>query len=242
MDISTARLSSFNEEEKWSRLGEPVDREGKRTNRSERKIPSPRKFKKPRLSDTMSVMNRNHFQDISVLLPSSQWENYRIYPHKDIGYSANARIFKQQTDQLEDMVLVLNCHVFCTDEKGELHASGAEALGVHSQVTQCADCSSYFELKNYFRAFPAAKGRVLHVRNTKIIRVQNSSFKVPSRIMCASVHHGNRPFILFWSLMDPKTSQIVLVGHVPIVAKQWKRSTEPPPKEVIVSLFETPLR
>lgn len=159
-------------------------------------------------------MNRDHFQTIVARLGTSDFDGYRIYPDPDIGYSGNARIFKPYPEDNE-RALVLSCRISVMDDDEEV------------LVRQCPDCIAYYEMKKYFRASPTAKGRALHVRNSKIIKVENKELLISARVMCSSAHHRGQPFNLTFGLVDHRSGKTILSGQISVLAKQWKLSREP---------------
>ena len=156
---------------------------------------------------------RDYFQVVAATTPSAAYEGYRIFPDPSISYSGNARIFRN-TPQPAELAFYLKCVVYL------------EGDAEKSQLQPCRDCRTYFEMKNYFKATPEAKDRILHVKSSKSILIQNSTFHIPIRIMCASSHHSDRHFTIELSLTD-HAARPVMTSRISFLAKQWKRSGEP---------------
>jgi len=163
-------------------------------------------------------LHRNYYHTIQFRVPSAayatspnvfgNYESYRIYIHPELGYSGNAKRFKQAPEAGEKAFIL----------------EGAVLDQLFRPITQCNACEEYFENKSYFVANPHCKGRILLIKNNQVTRIKNNLFSLNLKPMCCSRHHQS-PFYLHFVLRDSINFKIVMstvfVSHV----KQWKKTS-----------------
>jgi len=163
-------------------------------------------------------LHRNYYHTIQFRVPSAayatspnvfgNYESYRIYIHPELGYSGNAKRFKQAPEPGEKAFIL----------------EGAVLDQLFRPITQCNACEEYFENKSYFVANPHCKGRILLIKNNQVTRIKNNVFSLNLKPMCCSRHHQS-PFYLHFVLRDSINFKIVMttlfVSHV----KQWKKTS-----------------
>lgn len=164
-------------------------------------------------------LHRNYYHTIQFRVPSaayatspngvgSNYEAYRIYIHPQLGYSGNAKRFKQAPEPgekafiLEGIVLDHHFH----------------------PIQQCPACLEYFENKSYFVANPHCKGRILLVKNNQVTRIKNGVFSLNMKPMCCSRHHQS-PFYFYFILRDTLNSRVVMTSLFMCHVKQWKKTS-----------------
>ncbi|GAM19006.1 hypothetical protein SAMD00019534_021810, partial [Acytostelium subglobosum LB1] len=180
-------------------------------------------------------MHRNYYQPITFKIPSetgplmnagaeltadslmmdmkmvnSRYENHRIYIHPSIGYSGNAKRFKQ-APELNEKALVLD---------------GAVYDGHLNPIHNCKICTEYYQTKSYFSANPHAKGKVLLIKNNILTRVKDGSFTLSVKPMCCSGHNSHIPLYFHFTLTDPTTNEVVFQSMINVNVKQWKKSIQ----------------
>jgi hypothetical protein len=164
-------------------------------------------------------LHRNYYHTIQFRVPSaayatspngvgSNYEAYRIYIHPQLGYSGNAKRFKQAPEPGEKAFIlegiVLDHH---------FHA-----------IQQCPACLEYFENKSYFVANPHCKGRILLVKNNQVTRIKGGVFSLNMKPMCCSRHHQS-PFYFYFILRDTLNSRVVMTSLFMCHVKQWKKTS-----------------
>jgi hypothetical protein len=164
-------------------------------------------------------LHRNYYHTIQFRVPSaayatspngvgSNYEAYRIYIHPQLGYSGNAKRFKQAPEPgekafiLEGIVLDHHFH----------------------PIQQCPACLEYFENKSYFVANPHCKGRILLVKNNQVTRIKGGVFQLNMKPMCCSRHHQS-PFYFYFILRDTLNSRVVMTSLFMCHVKQWKKTS-----------------
>ncbi|EGC30396.1 hypothetical protein DICPUDRAFT_157864, partial [Dictyostelium purpureum] len=138
----------------------------------------------------------------------SKYESYRIYIHPSLGYSGNAKRFKQQPD-VNEKALILDGNVY----DGHLNP-----------IYNCKICTEYYQTKSYFSANPHAKGKVLLVKNNILTRVKDGGFTLSLKPMCCSGHNSHIPLYFHFTLTNPLTNEVVLQSLINVNVKQWKKS------------------
>eukprot|EP01133_Synstelium_polycarpum_P001171 gene1171-1344_t len=159
-------------------------------------------------------MHRNYYQPIQFKLPIesnpllsgnvelepnpaemalyTRYEGYRIYIHHSLGYSGNAKRFKQYPD-VNEKALVLDGNVY----DGHLNP-----------IRGCKICTEYYQTKSYFSANPHAKGKVLLIKNNILTRVKDGSFVLSLKPMCCSGHNSHIPLYFHFTLTDPYSNEV----------------------------------
>ncbi|PRP85825.1 transcription factor [Planoprotostelium fungivorum] len=160
------------------------------------------------------VVFRNLFHQATCTISNfdkTAYEGYRVYVDENVGYPGNATRFKRTPDP-EEKAFVLSIHV--TDPNG-------------NSVTQCKPCKEYYTHQGYFKASPSALGRVLLVKNNAPIRIENDSFKVQFKVMCACSHHGVDYFNYHFTVtMINGGVRTEYTTTCPVFAKQWRKSKQ----------------
>eukprot|EP01132_Coremiostelium_polycephalum_P010265 gene10265-12589_t len=150
-----------------------------------------------------TLMNQN--QETHYI---NKYESYRIYIHPSLGYSGNAKRFKQLPDPNEK-ALILDGNVYD---------------GYLNPIYHCKICTEYYQTKSYFSANPHAKGKVLLVKNNILTRVKDGGFTLSLKPMCCSGHNSHIPLYFHFTLTNPATNEIVLQSLINVNVKQWKKS------------------
>lgn len=163
-------------------------------------------------------LHRNYYHTIQFRVPSAayattpgsygSYESYRVYIHPDLGYSGNAKRFKQAPEAGEKAFIL----------EGQVLDSFLRP------ITQCAACEEYFENKSYFVANPHCKGRILLIKNNQVNRIKNNMFSLNLKPMCCSRHHQS-PFYLHFQLRDTVNYRVVMSTLFMSHVKQWKKTT-----------------
>lgn len=163
-------------------------------------------------------LHRNYYHTIQFRVPSAayattpgsygSYEGYRVYIHPDLGYSGNAKRFKQAPEAGEKAFIL----------EGQVLDSFLRP------ITQCAACEEYFENKSYFVANPHCKGRILLIKNNQVNRIKNNVFSLNLKPMCCSRHHQSA-FYLHFQLRDTVNYRIVMSTLFMSHVKQWKKTT-----------------
>lgn len=168
-------------------------------------------------------LHRNYYHTIQFRVPSAayattpglygSYESYRVYIHPELGYSGNAKRFKQAPEVGEKAFML----------EGTVLDSSLRP------ITQCAACEEYFENKSYFVANPHCKGRILLIKNNQVNRIKNNIFSLNLKPMCCSRHHQS-PFYLHFVLRDTVNFRVVMSTIFMSHVKQWKKTSATPSK------------
>jgi len=168
-------------------------------------------------------LHRNYYHTIQFRVPSAayattpglygSYESYRVYIHPELGYSGNAKRFKQAPEVGEKAFML----------------EGTVLDSCLRPITQCAACEEYFENKSYFVANPHCKGRILLIKNNQVNRIKNNIFSLNLKPMCCSRHHQS-PFYLHFVLRDTVNFRVVMSTLFMSHVKQWKKTSATPSK------------
>ncbi|EFA81539.1 transcription factor [Heterostelium album PN500] len=174
----------------------------------------PIQFKLPNENSSLQMgANINDFnaqQIIDHQFFTNRYEGYRIYIHPSIGYSGNAKRFKQFPEPNEK-ALILDGNVY----DGHLNP-----------IYNCKICTEYYQTKSYFSANPHAKGKVLLIKNNILTRIKDGGFVLHLKPMCCSGHNSHIPLYFHFTLTDPSSNEVVLQSLVNVNVKQWKKSVQ----------------
>jgi hypothetical protein len=162
-----------------------------------------------------TIMYRNLFHSVECQLPLNedgvcQWDGVRVFIDEHVGYSGNAKLFKQRPDSGE-RALLLSCKVLDPNRR---------------ELSQCDSCREYFDNRLYFKSNPHIKGRILLIKNNNVIVVENGAYWITLKYMCCCKHHGVSSYILYLTLTDNITGNIVASALYPTYVKQWRKSTQ----------------
>lgn len=139
---------------------------------------------------------RNCYEMLRMKVPGAGFEGYRVYVHQKLGYSGNAKRFKQGPDANEKAFIL----------EGEILNQNMEP------IIQCQACEEYFR---------DAARRILLIKNNVPIHVRNGEFQLQLKLMCCSSHH-NTPFYFHFSLFDHVTKRTAMNSIFAVNVKQWK--------------------
>ncbi|GAM20041.1 hypothetical protein SAMD00019534_032160 [Acytostelium subglobosum LB1] len=173
-------------------------------------------FKIP--SDTNPLVTGSSLSPATVMLKDAaspfssgnRYDDYRIYIHSSLGYSGNAKRFKQYPEPNEK-ALILDGNVY----DGNLNP-----------IYNCKICSEYYQTKSYFSANPQAKGKILLVKNNILTRIKDGGFVLSVKPMCCSGHNSHIPLYFHFTLSDPFSDQVVFQSLMSVNVKQWKKSIQ----------------
>lgn len=139
---------------------------------------------------------RNCYEMLRMKVPGSNYEGYRVYVHNKLGYSGNAKRFKQGPDAGEKAFVL----------EGEILNQNMEP------IIQCQACEEYFR---------DASRRILLIKNNVPIHVRSGEFQLQLKLMCCSSHH-NTPFYFHFSLYDHVNKRVAMNSIFAVNVKQWK--------------------
>jgi hypothetical protein len=145
---------------------------------------------------------RNCYELLRMKMPTNtsmgptNFEGYRVYVTPKLGYSGNAKRFKQGPDAGEK--------AFVLD--GEILNQNMEP------IVQCQACEEYFR---------DASRRILLIKNNVPIHVRNGEFQLQLKLMCCSSHHHS-PFFFHFTLNDHMSKRVVMSSIFSVNVKQWK--------------------
>eukprot|EP01111_Echinosteliopsis_oligospora_P014669 TRINITY_DN5572_c0_g1_i1.p1 TRINITY_DN5572_c0_g1~~TRINITY_DN5572_c0_g1_i1.p1 ORF type:complete len:393 (-),score=54.45 TRINITY_DN5572_c0_g1_i1:374-1552(-) len=166
-------------------------------------------------------LHRNYYHSIQFKVPSavfatspssigSSYEGYRVYIHPNLGYSGNAKRFKQGPEPGEKAFML----------------EGVVLDQQFRTIQQCGACTEYFENKSYFVANPHCKGRILLIKNNSVTRIKGGSFSLNMKPMCCTRHHQS-PFYFYFLLRDCVNNKVVMTSLFVCHVKQWKKTSAP---------------
>jgi len=139
---------------------------------------------------------RNCYEMLRMKVPGGNYEGYRVYVSPKLGYSGNAKRFKQGPDAGEKAFVL----------EGQILNQNNEP------IIQCQACEEYFR---------DASRRILLIKNNVPINVKSGEFQLQMKLMCCSSHH-NTPFYFHFSLYDQVAKRVVLNSTFAVNVKQWK--------------------
>jgi hypothetical protein len=139
---------------------------------------------------------RNCYEMLRMKVPGTGFEGYRVYVHNKLGYSGNAKRFKQGPDAGERAFIL----------EGEILNQNMEP------IIQCQACEEYFR---------DASRRILLIKNNVPIHIRNGEFQLQLKLMCCSSHH-NTPFYFHFSLYDHVSKRTAMNSIFAVNVKQWK--------------------
>lgn len=143
---------------------------------------------------------RNCYELLRMKMPPSpsmgNFEGYRVYVTPKLGYSGNAKRFKQGPDAGEK--------AFVLD--GEILNQNMEP------IVQCQACEEYFR---------DASRRILLIKNNVPIHIRSGEFQLQLKLMCCSSHH-HTPFFFHFTLNDHMSKRVVMSSIFSVNVKQWK--------------------
>jgi len=146
---------------------------------------------------------RNCYELLRMRMPptsvhgnGNDFEGFRVYVHPKLGYSGNAKRFKQGPDAGERAFVL----------EGEILNEKMEP------IAQCQACEEYFR---------DSSRRILLIKNNVPIHIRNGDFQLQMKLMCCSSHHRS-PFYFHFTLNDHNTKRVVLRSIFSVTVKQWK--------------------